>query len=372
MTAIKIISIIVGMLLCSLSSDAQTNARYNIDTDIYTLRNDVIPDFQYHYDDWVQYAPAGVMIGLKAFGYESRSSWGRMLVSDAFSAATMAIAVNGLKYSVSRLRPDSSKRNSFPSGHTATAFMTAAMLSKEYGWRSPWYSIGGYTAAAFTGIFRILNNRHWLTDVVAGAAIGIGSVHLGYYLADLIFKDRQMYDGYVKPEFTFDPTVKHYVAEMIFARRFILGEDTGSNHLPFRGSMAGISVDIPIVPGMGVTMRTSANAFIYKSEETSSLPHMTSSVYNLLAGGYYNLHFAKRLELQGKALAGYAWQDSRSMVAGSNTVSGWDVCAGLGLSFMLDNNFKVKVFSEYESMQRRGYAPWLSSITTGFSTAWSW
>lgn len=185
MNAIKIISIIVGMLLFScLSSDAQTNAGYNIDTDIYTLRNDVIPNFQYHYDDWVQYAPAGVMIGLKVFGYEGRSSWGRLLVSDAFSAATMTITVYGLKYSVSRLRPDGSERNSFPSGHTAIAFMTATMLSKEYGWRSPWYTIGGYTAASLAGVTRVLNNNHWLTDVVAGAAVGIGSVHLGYFLAN--------------------------------------------------------------------------------------------------------------------------------------------------------------------------------------------
>ena len=70
------------------------------------------------------------MVGMKACGYESRSSWGRMLVSDAFSAAIMAGAVNGIKYSVGRLRPDGSRYNSFPSGHTATAFMTASMLHK--------------------------------------------------------------------------------------------------------------------------------------------------------------------------------------------------------------------------------------------------
>ena len=73
------------------------------------------------------------MLGLKACGVESRSSWGRMLTSDAFSAALMAIAVNSLKFSCNVMRPDGSTRNSFPSGHTATAFMTATMLHKEYG-----------------------------------------------------------------------------------------------------------------------------------------------------------------------------------------------------------------------------------------------
>ena len=132
----------------------------SIDTDLWQLRNTAIPDFRYHYDDYLQYAPAAVMVGMKACGYKSRSSWGRMLVSDAFSAAIMAGAVNGIKYSVGRLRPDGSRYNSFPSGHTATAFMTASMLHKEYGWRSPWFSIGGYTAAAVTGVSRICNNRH--------------------------------------------------------------------------------------------------------------------------------------------------------------------------------------------------------------------
>ena len=407
----NIVSVICLLLGCSMSSDAQTVMDFGIDKDILTLRNDVMPQFRYHYDDWLQYTPAGVMVALKAAGHESRSSWGRMLVSDAFSAAVMAAGVNGIKYSVARLRPDGSRRNSFPSGHTATAFMTAAMLSKEYGWRSPWYSIGGYTAAAVTGVSRIMNNRHWLTDVFAGAAIGIGSVHLGYYLADLFFKDKHLSDGYVKPEFDYDPSVKHYVAEMLFARRFILGSgsDSGSSAvsgsgssavsgpgvttsasaLPVRGSLAGVSVDFPVVPGAGISARTTAGTLIYNRREISSITsdvsdldvssggdvsalQMTASVYNILAGGYYNLHFAKRFELQAKVLAGYAWQDGRSAVAGPRAVSGWDLCAGLGLSFMLDSNFKLKAFADFESMQRRGPAPWLNSITLGLSTAWLW
>ena len=50
------------------------------------LRNDYIPDFKKSADDYLQYSPLAVMVGLKAFGVEGRSSWGRMAVSDAFSA----------------------------------------------------------------------------------------------------------------------------------------------------------------------------------------------------------------------------------------------------------------------------------------------
>lgn len=154
------------------------------------LREDFVPNFHYGYDDYLQYAPAVVMLGLKGFGVESRSSWGRMLVSDAFSVAIMASVVNTIKYTAHVRRPDKSNYKSFPSGHTATAFMAAMMMHKEYGDRSPWYSISAFTVATATGISRILNNRHWLSDVLAGAGIGILSTELGYYLADLIFKDK--------------------------------------------------------------------------------------------------------------------------------------------------------------------------------------
>ena len=157
-----------------------------------SLRNDFLPQFKQNYDDYTQFAPAALMLGLKSFGYEGRSSWGRMLVSDAFSAGIMATVVNSLKYTIKRERPDGNGRNSFPSGHTATAFMTATMLHKEYGDRSPWFSIGGYACATLTGLTRQFNNRHWMGDVMVGASIGIISPELGYLLADLIFKeDRQ-------------------------------------------------------------------------------------------------------------------------------------------------------------------------------------
>ena len=146
---------------------------------------------------------------MKVCGVESRSSWGRMLVSDAFSAGLMAAAVNSLKYSFRVMRPDGSTRNSFPSGHTATAFMTATMLHKEYGHRSPWYSIGGYTLATLTGVTRQLNNRHWMSDVMVGAGIGILATEFGYFLADLIFKEKGLkvretyvvFDRYRHPSF---------------------------------------------------------------------------------------------------------------------------------------------------------------------------
>ena len=157
-------------------------------TQFRTLRNRFEPSFHKRYDDYTQYVPLAATWSLKAAGVQGRSTWGELAVNNAFSALLMASMVNGLKYTVREWRPDHSTRNSFPSGHTATAFLCATILHKEYGMISPWYSIGGYTLAGLTGVTRQLNNRHWIGDVLVGAGIGILSADLGYFLSDLIFK----------------------------------------------------------------------------------------------------------------------------------------------------------------------------------------
>lgn len=137
--------------------------------------------------DYTQYAPAGIMLSLKACGLESRSDLMGMAVSGALSTAIMTVAVNGLKYTVRRERPDHRASNSFPSGHSATSFMCATLLHKEYGETvSPWFSVAGYGIAAATAISRAESDRHWCSDVLAGAGIGIFSVEMGYELSDII------------------------------------------------------------------------------------------------------------------------------------------------------------------------------------------
>ena len=360
------ITLVLALFISGAACPSHAQARYSFDTDIHAIRNSIIPGFHYTYDDWLQYSPAALTIGLKAAGYESRSSWGRMLTSDAISAGVMAIAVNGVKYSVGRLRPDGSRHNSFPSGHTATAFMTATMLHKEYGWRSPWFSIGGYSAAALTGVSRIMNNRHWMTDVMAGAAIGIGSVHLGYFLSDKIFKGKGLSSEYVRPSFYYDPTVKHYVAELLFGRRYIIGADglKEMGSLPIRGGLAGISADIPLKPGMGLTARASASSMTYANGDIAPM-------YSTLAGGFWNFHFARILEFQTHVMAGYAWMTGSSSPA-SYSGSGIDLAAGVALSIITDSSFKFKAFADFESINISPIHPWLNTAVVGWSSAWFW
>ncbi len=151
----------------------------------------LLTDFKTGIDDYTQFFGPAMVVGLKLGGYEGRSDWPRLLVSAGLSYGIMAGFVNTIKYSAKEMRPDGSTANSWPSGHTATAFVGATLLHKEYGLtRSPWWSVAGYGVATATGVMRVLNNRHWISDVMSGAGIGILSAELGYAFADLIFKGK--------------------------------------------------------------------------------------------------------------------------------------------------------------------------------------
>lgn len=151
----------------------------------------LLTDFKTRIDDYTQFFGPAMVVGLKLGGVEGRSDWPRLMASSLTSYAIMAGFVNGIKYTAKELRPDGSTRNSWPSGHTATSFVGATILHKEYGLtRSPWYSIAGYGVATATGVMRVLNNRHWVSDVMSGAGIGIVSTELGYALCDLMFKNK--------------------------------------------------------------------------------------------------------------------------------------------------------------------------------------
>ncbi len=139
-----------------------------------------VANFKTGIDDYSQFFGPAMVVGLKLGGYEGRSDWPRLLASAGMSYGIMALLVNGIKYTAKEMRPDGSSANSWPSGHTATAFVGATLLHKEYGLtRSPWWSVAGYSVAAATGVMRVLNNRHWVSDVMSGAGIGIMSGELG-------------------------------------------------------------------------------------------------------------------------------------------------------------------------------------------------
>lgn len=172
-------------------------ASWHFRKDFRDLRNKHLPGFRYSYDDYLQYAPAALVFSLKFAEVRGTYDTKHTVVSYLLSSLVMAGVTNTLKYTSRIERPDASALNSFPSGHTANAFMNASFLRHEYGSRSLVYSVIGYTAATATAIGRQLNNRHWVPDILAGAAIGILSSELGNYLASRICKKKNKSNRYV-------------------------------------------------------------------------------------------------------------------------------------------------------------------------------
>ena len=154
-------------------------------------------------DDFTQYAPMAATYGLNLCGIKGKHGYGDLTIILGTAYALMGTTVYAMKNITKVERPDGSARNSFPSGHTATAFMGAELLRREYWDVSPWIGVAGYAVAAGTGFFRMYNNRHWLTDVIAGAGIGILSVQAAYWLYPIItktfFHKQYLENTYISP-----------------------------------------------------------------------------------------------------------------------------------------------------------------------------
>jgi len=131
-------------------------------------------------DDYIALSPAaGVYIfdwcGIKA----ENSFFDRVKYMAAANLASQAV-VQGLKYTTDKLRPDGEDRLSFPSNHTNIAFTNAMILWHEYRRTSSLAAYSGFALAAGTGALRMMHDKHWTGDVLAGAGIGMLCANLVY------------------------------------------------------------------------------------------------------------------------------------------------------------------------------------------------
>ncbi|GAB3825890.1 hypothetical protein GCM10028821_07410 [Hymenobacter jeollabukensis] len=132
-------------------------------------------------DDQLRHVPAYASLGLSLAGVRGRHNTLNQALLFGLSYTINNALTSRLKHLTRVERPLGNSFDSFPSQHTSAAFSAATLLHKEYGGRSLWYSVGGYTAATATGGLRIAKDNHWLSDVMAGAAVGIVSTELAYW-----------------------------------------------------------------------------------------------------------------------------------------------------------------------------------------------
>jgi len=149
----------------------------------YNMHNDVrevFGNYRNHIDDFLQWAPYLEIPGVLLAGVKSHNNRVNLGLIIIKSEAIMLGSVYIVKTLTHVQRPDGSDNLSFPSGHTAQAFLAASIVHTEFRDKSQWYGIGAYTLATGVAAFRMINDKHWESDVIAGAGFGILSAHLAY------------------------------------------------------------------------------------------------------------------------------------------------------------------------------------------------
>lgn len=176
-TSITPVALITSGLIIN-NSDFEKNFQKNI-------RNKVGNDFHNSIDDYAQYVPIAELYIADVFGVKSKNQWFDQTKYLFISNLITGLITHGLKNTIYKTRPDGSGNNSFPSGHTSFAFTNATVLFNEFKGSSPFLAYSGYAFSTTTATFRVLNNRHWVSDVLVGAGIGILVTNLVYYFEPL-------------------------------------------------------------------------------------------------------------------------------------------------------------------------------------------
>lgn len=135
-------------------------------------------------DDYLQYVPIAELYIADIYSSKTKNEVFQQTKNLAISEILTAIIVEGLKKTTKIARPNGSPF-SFPSGHTGQSFTGATALYLEYKDSNKLLALSGYGFSTATGILRITNNRHWLSDVLVGAGIGIISTRLVWHVNPL-------------------------------------------------------------------------------------------------------------------------------------------------------------------------------------------
>ncbi len=144
------------------------------------------PDFKTNADDYLMWAPTASLYIMDAFKVKTKNKFYEHLIIDAGSI----IVTGGIGFVMREISKNIEEYNThdskFPSGHTANAFRGAEIVYQELKHTHPWLSYSGYVFASAVGVLRIYNKTHLLTEVLAGAGLGILSTKLTYLVFDKV------------------------------------------------------------------------------------------------------------------------------------------------------------------------------------------
>jgi hypothetical protein len=170
--------------IVALKSDVLQHWNEELHNEIWTKH----PHPQTNADNFIQWSPAVAVFGLNLIGVHGEHNLADRSILFGMALLIQEIIVFPTKRISGEYRPNGQGTESFPSGHTANAFAGAEFFRREFKNLSPWYSVAAFVAAGTTGFLRMYNNKHWFSDVVAGAGAGILSTDLSYLLFPVVKK----------------------------------------------------------------------------------------------------------------------------------------------------------------------------------------
>ena len=189
--------LISGLLLNS-------NGKESFKNEIAEERNEHLGNFHTSVDNFLQFSPIVAAYALDVFGVKSKTDFNNrtaiLLKGEVLTLGSVYI----IKNIAHQERPDGSNDKSFPSGHTAQAFAAATFLSEEYKDQFPWMPYAAYGVAGSVGVMRMVNNKHYISDVLFGAGLGLLSMKLSYWTHQYKWnkkqRDEAAFKDYLKNE----------------------------------------------------------------------------------------------------------------------------------------------------------------------------
>jgi membrane-associated phospholipid phosphatase len=132
-----------------------------------------------HLDPYLKWAPFVCLLIPSTRRLKFRHSFKERFFVALICEGIQAAITQSFKKNLDELRPQPSlSTQSFPSGHAATSFAGAELLRSEFSNEHPVACYSGYAMAVAVSALRLCNNKHWLSDVLVGAAIGVISARL--------------------------------------------------------------------------------------------------------------------------------------------------------------------------------------------------
>ena len=175
----------VSFLLYGSLKPAVTGIQ-RLDDDIMAQVKKRYPDFHTHADNYLMWAPSASVYMMDAFKVKTKHSFQEHLILDAGSI----IITGGIGYVMRKISANIAAYNTqgteYPSGHTANVFRGAEIVHQELKGSHELLSYSGYVVATTVGVLRIYNKNHLLSEVLAGAGLGILSTKLTYWIFDKV------------------------------------------------------------------------------------------------------------------------------------------------------------------------------------------